>query len=425
MINPYLDTLIGVIVIVFIFSVFAYVLQEFLASLRESRGRMLRKAIYDLLNDNLNKGYGVLLFDHPQFNFLKKTDNRLPSYLPASNFANALIDLIGREPYDLHFPPPQEKLQLPETAAIAQEQDTPQTVVKLYADQTTDMQSTRSPESGIKQPEIDLRGFMPDGNKTFEMFQAGLMQMRTSNLKILLQNILANSYNLETLRANLENWYNDYMDRVTGWYKSKVRKNLIWIGIGLAVIFNVNTFYIIPTVYYDRQMRDKLVSLGQNIVDNPKSVKEMYSTSLNAELANIDKQCIQQMNGVSDSSKLIIQQNCVNRKMAVADSFTNVRLMQARSITDSLKTWDLPIGWKLFNGNMNQAGASGAGIRFSGRHWFWYHLIGWLLSGLAISAGAPFWFDVLGKLFNVRRAGIKPSTTSLKEKTQVTVINSK
>lgn len=35
-------------------------------------------------------------------------------------------------------------------------------------------------------------------------------------------------------------------------------------------------------------------------------------------------------------------------------------------------------------------------------------LVGWVLSIIAISMGAPFWFDTLSKLMNVRNAGQKP-----------------
>lgn len=38
------------------------------------------------------------------------------------------------------------------------------------------------------------------------------------------------------------------------------------------------------------------------------------------------------------------------------------------------------------------------------------HLLGWFITLLAISLGAPFWFDVLNKIVNVRNAGVKPST---------------
>jgi hypothetical protein len=36
-------------------------------------------------------------------------------------------------------------------------------------------------------------------------------------------------------------------------------------------------------------------------------------------------------------------------------------------------------------------------------------VLGWAISGLAASQGAPFWFDVLKRFTNVRSAGIKPA----------------
>jgi hypothetical protein len=37
-------------------------------------------------------------------------------------------------------------------------------------------------------------------------------------------------------------------------------------------------------------------------------------------------------------------------------------------------------------------------------------IAGWFVSGFAISMGAPFWFDLLGKIMNVRNSGNKPKT---------------
>ena len=39
-----------------------------------------------------------------------------------------------------------------------------------------------------------------------------------------------------------------------------------------------------------------------------------------------------------------------------------------------------------------------------------WSLLGWLLTGVAITLGAPFWFDVLGKVSNLRATGIKPDS---------------
>jgi len=39
---------------------------------------------------------------------------------------------------------------------------------------------------------------------------------------------------------------------------------------------------------------------------------------------------------------------------------------------------------------------------------FWYSIIGFLLTALALSLGAPFWFDILNKIIAIRGNGVKP-----------------
>jgi hypothetical protein len=36
-------------------------------------------------------------------------------------------------------------------------------------------------------------------------------------------------------------------------------------------------------------------------------------------------------------------------------------------------------------------------------------VLGWLLTGVAVSLGAPFWFDILNKFINIRGSGKSPS----------------
>ena len=55
----------------------------------------------------------------------------------------------------------------------------------------------------------------------------------------------------------------------------------------------------------------------------------------------------------------------------------------------------LPIGWPLPEGSRDW--------------WFWAQkTLGLFVTGLALSLGAPFWFDALSKFMNVRAAGVKP-----------------
>jgi hypothetical protein len=37
------------------------------------------------------------------------------------------------------------------------------------------------------------------------------------------------------------------------------------------------------------------------------------------------------------------------------------------------------------------------------------HLLGWFLTGVAVSLGAPFWFDTLNRFMNIRATGTAPN----------------
>ena len=51
-------------------------------------------------------------------------------------------------------------------------------------------------------------------------------------------------------------------------------------------------------------------------------------------------------------------------------------------------------------------GAEGSLPRMFG-WWLWHHFFGFLMTGLAASLGAPFWFDLLNKIVNLRNTGTK------------------
>jgi hypothetical protein len=42
-------------------------------------------------------------------------------------------------------------------------------------------------------------------------------------------------------------------------------------------------------------------------------------------------------------------------------------------------------------------------------------IMGWILSGLAITMGASFWFDLLNKVINVRNTGPRPVSSANNE----------
>ena len=45
--------------------------------------------------------------------------------------------------------------------------------------------------------------------------------------------------------------------------------------------------------------------------------------------------------------------------------------------------------------------------------------VGWLMTALAITLGAPFWFDLLQKFMSLRTSGNKPTALSEESRTQL------
>jgi hypothetical protein len=72
---------------------------------------------------------------------------------------------------------------------------------------------------------------------------------------------------------------------------------------------------------------------------------------------------------------------------------------QAKCDVTTISTFQLPLGW----GGHQRAGWNKGGE--TGALWWLSHVIGWLLTAVLLMLVAPFWFDLLSKLVNLRAGG--------------------
>src|SRR5260370_14682792 len=54
---------------------------------------------------------------------------------------------------------------------------------------------------------------------------------------------------IDRFRASVEKWYDDHMDRVSGWYKRRVAKITLVFGAVIVVLLNLNAITIGRTLY--------------------------------------------------------------------------------------------------------------------------------------------------------------------------------
>lgn len=178
-------------------------------------------------------------------------------------------------------------------------------------------------------------------------------------------------------QARLCAWYDSVTERSTGWFKRKNQVSLLILGFMVAAIANINPILIATRLWEDAPLREAIAAAAQNAADSSTVAPTMTTEGApNCE-------------GIKDPQ---VQAFCVRLK----------------EIND-LKNTGLPMGWNpLVIPNVFGAERSS---NYDVRAWgnLALLIVGWLVTAVAVSLGAPFWFDALGKVASLRSAGPRPS----------------
>jgi len=378
-----LDLIISLTLIYALLSILVSIITEWWNHYRKARGKLLKQSIVKLLDDPLNLNYGDLFYNHYLISGLQK-DSRPPQYISAGMFAEALIDVIGNQV--MHCTP----------------------VTQLSPGGPNGKQFQVSP------------GAAPPPAKVIDRFEAALKVMKPSPFTDSMQSFYDKSdKDYAKLKTLIETWYNDYMDRVSGWYKNRQKWKFLVFGLFIALGLNVDSLHLVKVLSLDERLRGNLVATAERVADEYQqtadSLRSDYPT-----LTNIMKKAI------SDSCR---GDSCrfryfeAMRMLKGTDSLSKVYLNRSDSVLGLVSSLDLPLGWSSqtapfswFSRPPDCSPPVGAGLEAYNAHrnscpGFWNilrYIAGILITAVSLSFGAPFWFDMLMKLVNIRRAGKKP-----------------
>jgi hypothetical protein len=179
---------------------------------------------------------------------------------------------------------------------------------------------------------------------------------------------------------------------------------------GLIKYNSIEFFEAYTEIFDELTMQKRLAPTGEN-KDRDTAINLFDDIKTNC-LEKPDKKKSQCLRKIKDNNSVInfINGNFKNlnfetkidnhiNHMKESESFTK-KLKQihqdlsAQKLKSQQKTIDTnPLPIIFFFNNIDKQGG------------IWKVLFGWLISGIAISMGAPFWFDILGRVMNVRNAG--------------------
>ena len=493
-----LDVFIGLVLIYLLYSLFITIVGEMVATWMAVRSRILRVAIEKMLNDGYHKKHLA------KKNFLTSTWNFIQQYF-LKEFPDFKYSFAGK-----FYNNPSIKYLSDKGGEVktAISQTKPSYIsAEMFA--ATLLQLLKDKGNGAT-----------DMDKINFCLRFNTHHIEPATLKTLRDMAATSGTDINNLKTRFSAWYNETMDRATGWYKRKMQLILFWLGFIVAAIFNVDSIQIAKKLSKDKDARNQLVTMGVELSKDSSRYKDflvpgdsLHSKAIvDSGYANITKD----MNDASlvlglgwGTDKLIKQEVCLMDTADVSGVFSSTSIGKFKNLKDSLlKQQDslnrhlaprdsildlikliasdtVRAGFEIQAGNKSyadtivslrkllaadlavlqklQADASRdsfmirktneqllpikavadsitgrkfsiiSDIRYKPEHpdnleisglvaYAWYaklgyviknifapiRLFGLIITGLMLSLGAPFWFDLLKKLVAIRGAGVKP-----------------
>lgn len=187
---------------------------------------------------------------------------------------------------------------------------------------------------------------------------------------------------VDRVRSEIEAWYDSGMDRVAGWYKRYAQWVTLVVGLLVAIVVNADTVALSRSLAQDVEARNAVLGIVTNYVEPQRATDGAEDVSAGGQATG---------DGGMPANSQVDAKDTTGQLPQVLDDMLISDL-------SNLQEAGLPFGWD-----------RGDPRTFPGPDVLGWILkvLGWLITALAISLGAPFWFDLLNK-FMIVRSTVKP-----------------
>jgi hypothetical protein len=422
-----LEVIIGIVLIYFLLSLFSSIIAERIAKFIGLRGRILRQGIHHLLNDIESGKKGkwtdfsrwfkdIFAIESADFNFSKagefyrfatvkylskmgqnkwySTVDTKPSYISRENFLVTILSMLDRRSTGINE---WERVKF----------------------------AIRNNTAHLEQETLSMfNDWLTKANDDFKVFKSLVLSH-----------------------------FDGQMDRVNGWYKKKIQNIIFFIGIILCLVFNADTFEIFYNLSNNPEKRAEMVNLAISVANSDqvyldtvqqknkepdsihlKRIEEAYKSTQEALLKSND---ILGNAWVFPPSSRIFKEikedsaSVINAffKPGFDNSPDNLQAFNKKYNVDFLKVTKIePLTRQhKYNvyGTLKPNRIEKLGFILSSslphRSKFW----GFVITALALTLGAQFWFDLLKKLISIRGVGHNPDENRRSDKERSDVLIAK
>lgn len=369
-----LNTAVGLMLVYLVFSVAASRINELVSGRLEWRAQALERALHTLLGgaEPPLKSAGAkadqepvdttappitpvlsaqALKNHPTIAALESAcgKGRMASYLPSRAFSAAVLDILAPPAVIILDSLPAAEIPVGAKSAFDELRAHPD------IDHLNTFTDALPADCSLRASTLPRLNAAINGD-VLEQIRTAIVNLPEGNpaRRPLLRMLTDADNSRDTFRSKLEHWYDDEMSRLTGWYKRYVQRFIIAYGIILTLAFNVDTITIAETLW---RSPVEQVAIAQAAANTTGKTLDNVDTSISA-----------------------------------------------------IKGLDVPLGWTPIHDGHEISSAPNHFPEPSPASWL-LKLLGLFVTACALAFGAPFWFDVLGKLARLRNAGGVTSTT--------------
>ncbi|MFZ4662932.1 MAG: hypothetical protein ACOYNY_38350 [Caldilineaceae bacterium] len=229
---------------------------------------------------------------------------------------------------------------------------------------------------------------------------------------------------LAKVQEQVEEWFNDVMERTSGWYTRKTSGIVFGLAIIITFAFNIDTLAIANSLARDATLRTTVVNAADKffVANSPPQSTVQLDVPPSGPITDT------LTNTVTSS----ITASTVPASSIAASPAITLTLNELEKEIEGL---GLPLGWVRMQGLGSTAGLFSLFVTdiitetkavtitakaqyeqaqknrqtWPARGGDWgKKFAGFFLTIVALSLGAPFWFDLLGKLVNLRSTGKPP-----------------
>ncbi len=186
----------------------------------------------------------------------------------------------------------------------------------------------------------------------------------------LLQSIDDSQENIIEFRSRIEQWYDKSNERISGIYKRKAQWNILFLSLVITVALNADS-----------------VAFLRFFTNNP---EQAQSVATLAERVTNDSLIIEKIENIKTQSNESDQELTPDEFSKIVSNIKSENIEYLKILEET----KIPLGW-----NKSDLG-------YPSDFYSWLtKVLGLLITVLAVSLGAPFWFDTLNKLTNLRSSG--------------------